>query len=363
MNVNVDLVGKGQTKGDLANHAALDGLNVGMMRPYLAENKQGVLGAYATIFNGGNPANPKNYGVIQINGDATLRRDEWKHLDDAVLRVAEQRLVGIDDLRTHGLVYNLGNAFATTVLENHTMSDALEAELSMDAKTRSKNDRVTFGTTYTPIPIIHVDYQINARTLASSRKLGNALDTSQAERAARKVSQKLEDMLFTDTSYKFGGGAIYSYLNYPDKNDVTLTSEWDASAKTAIQILEDVMKMKQEMLSNYQYGPWMLYIPSNYETVLDEDYDSNTPGTTLRERILKIQGIDGVKTVDRLPDDKVVMVQMSTDTVRLVNGMTMQNVQWSSEGNMVNNYKVMTIQVPQLRSDDNGRTGIVVLSA
>jgi len=50
--------------------------------------------------------------------------------------------------------------------------------------------------------------------------------------------------------------------------------------------------------------------------------------------------------IDRLPDDKVVMVQMSTDTVRLVNGMGIQNVQWSSEGNMVNNYKVMTIQVP-----------------
>jgi len=274
---NVDLLGKGASQGDIANHAMMDGLNVGMMRPFLAKDKNGNVGAYATYFTGGDPSKMASYKTVQINGDATLRRDEWKHLDDAVLRVAEQRLSGIDDLRSRGLVYNLGNAFATTVLENTTISDAMEAELSMDGKTRGRNDRVTYGTTYTPIPIIHVDYQINARALAASRKLGNALDTSAAERAARKVVQKLEDMLFTDTSYKFAGGAIYSYLNYPDKNDVTLTTEWDASAKTASQILQDVMSMKAEMLVNYQYGPWVLYIPSNYETVLDEDYDSTTP--------------------------------------------------------------------------------------
>lgn len=355
---NVDLIGKGSSQGDLAAHALTDGLNLGAMRPFIDKNGKPCI----SVFNGGNASDIRNYSTIQVN-DATLRRDEWKHLDEAVLGVAEQRLVGIDDLRSRGLVYNLGNAFATTVLENTTISDAMEAELSMDGKTRGRNDRVKYGTTYTPIPIIHVDYQINARALAASRKLGNALDTSSAERAARKVSQKLEDMLFTDTSYNFGGGSIYSYLNYPDKNDVTLSTDWDASAKTASDILTDVMNMKQEMIDSYQFGEYMMYIPTGYETIMDEDYDSTTPGTTLRERILKINNIAGVKVIDRLPEDTVVMVLMSSDTVRLVNGMSMQNVQWSSEGNMVNNYKVMTIQVPQLRSDDNGRTGIVVLSA
>jgi len=56
------------------------------------------------------------------------------------------------------------------------------------------------------------------------------------------------------------------------------------------------------------------------------------------------------------------LVQMTSDTVRLVDGMPIQNVEWSSQGGMVHNYKVMTIRVPEIRSDDNGQCGIVRLS-
>ena len=54
---------------------------------------------------------------------------------------------------------------------------------------------------------------------------------------------------------------------------------------------------------------------------------------------------------------------MTPDVVRLVQGMGLQNIQWQTEGNFVNKFKVMTIQVPQIRSDRNGKTGIVHLSA
>jgi hypothetical protein len=120
--------------------------------------------------------------------------------------------------------------------------------------------------------------------------------------------------------------------------------------------------MKTAMRAAYYYGDCMLYIPSNYETVLDDDYDTSTPGTTIRERIMKIQGIAGIKTVDRLPDDNVLLVHMSPDVVRLVQGLGLQNVEWNSEGGMVTNYKVMMIAVPQIRSDQNGKCGIVHLA-
>jgi len=56
------------------------------------------------------------------------------------------------------------------------------------------------------------------------------------------------------------------------------------------------------------------------------------------------------------------MVQMTSNVVRIVNGMPIQNVEWKSEGQFVGNYKVMTIQVPQIRSDYNGNTGLVHLA-
>jgi hypothetical protein len=364
--VNVDLIINGQATGEVANQLVNNGrLNVGQMRPFLVQTKNGLLQAYISVFTGGNPKDVKNYKTMPIQTNATLRRDEWKQLDDAVLGISQQRLTGIDDLIANNLTYNLGNGMGTTVLEWHDVSDALEASLTMDGVTRGNADRPNYQHNYLPLPIIHADYEINARVLAASRNMGNPLDTTLAERAARKVSEKLEAMLFTDTTYGYGEkdsrnrNSIYSYLNYPDRNLVHLSIPWDNSAMTGAMIMQDVREMKQANINAYHYGPYMLYIPTNYETVLDDDYDSTTPGTTIRERIMKISGIKGIKVVDKMPQDNVLLVQMTSDVVRLVRGMGIQNVEWEVEGKMITKYKVMTIQVPQIRSDQAGKCGVV----
>lgn len=353
----IDFIGKNKTQGDVASLMAGGRMDVGQLRPFIGIDGK----AYMTTYKGGDPKSPQSYVTSALNTNATLRRDEWKQLDEAVLKISESRLGGVQNLISNGLVYNLGNGMGTTVLETHTMSDAMEADLSMDGISRSKNDRVNYETEYLPIPIIHVDYEINLRTLSASRKLGNALDVTSAERAARKVNQKLETMLFTDTDFAFGGGTIYSYLNHPDINLETLSTNWDDSAKTAGAIIDDILAMKQASITAKHFGPWMVYIPIAYETVLDEDYDS-TKGITIRERILKIGGIKGIEVIDTLTADNVLLVQMTSDVVRLVRGMGIQNVEWKSEGNFITNYKVMTIQVPQIRSDQDGNSGIVLLA-
>jgi len=359
--VNVDFISHNAIQGPLASHIHGGRLDVGRLRPWLGDDGK----VYVTAYKGGDPKKRENYNAVQVYRDelrtyATLRRDEWKQLDEAVLRISETRLSGIQDLIANNLVFNLNNAMGTTVLEWHDLSDAMEASLTMDGVTRSVGDRPSYGTNYLPLPIIHVDYEINARVLAASRSLGNPLDTTSAERAARKVNEKLEQLLFTSTSYTFGGGTIYSYLNHPDRSTGSLTASW--ATATGAQILGDVYNMKQASINAYHYGPWMLYIPMAYEVAMDKDYDSTTPGTTVRERILKVEGIMGVKVIDTLTSGNVLLVQMTSDVVRLVKGMDIQNVEWSAEGQMVTKYKVMTIQVPQVRSDQDGNSGIVHFS-
>ena len=362
--VNVDLVGRNGGEGAMAQALMANGeLNLGRMRPWIGKD-----GRTYMLFNSGDPSKKENWKPTPINANATLRRDEWKQLDTAIMEVSRQRLGGVDDLISKGLTYKLGNAMGTTVLEWHDVGEAMEAALTMDGVTRSPGDRLKFQHNYLPIPIIHVDYEINARVLAASRSLGNPLDTTSAERAARRILEKLEDMLFTDTSYSFGEqdtrgrNTIYSYVNHPDINAVTLGTNWDASAKTAAGILNDVLNMKKAAIAAYHYGPYMLYIPTDYEVVLDDDYDTTTPGTTIRKRLLEIANISGIKVIDTLADNTVILVQMTSDVVRMVQGFGLQNIEWNTEGGMVTKYKVMTIQVPQIRSDQNGKTGIVVLS-
>jgi len=372
MEPNVDLLGvNGLAQGEVAGQLIANGrLNVGSMRPFIGNDGH----VYMTTYRGGNPKDVKSYSTIRLNTNATLRRDEWKQLDDAILEISRTRLGGVDDLISKNLTYNLGNAMGTTVLEWHDVSDAMEASLSMDGVSRGNGDRPKFQHNYLPIPIIHVDYEINARVLAASRSLGNPLDTTSAERAARKVSEKLESMLFTNTTYSFGekdsrnANSIYSYVNHPDRNTVSIGTHWDDldfdsdGATGGAAIVDQVLSMKQASINALHYGPWQLYIPTGYETVLDKDYDKTTPGTTIRERILKISGIQGIKVIDTLAANNVLLVQMTSDVVRLVRGMGLTNVEWETEGKFITKYKVLTIQVPQIRSDQNGKSGIVHLA-
>jgi hypothetical protein len=365
-NLQIDFMNaNGQFQGDLAVYMQTEGkINIGAMRPFVNTNKKSRLYGRPCIslFKGGDPSKLSSYQTIPIQTNATLRRDEWKQLDEAVLAISETRLNGVQDLISNNLVFNLGNAMGTTVLEWHDVSDAMEADLTMDGIPRSQGDRPVFTTKYLPIPIIHVDYQINSRVLEASRKLGNPLDTTSAERGARKVSERLENMLFTNTSYPFGGGTIYSYINEPNRNIVSLPLAWDDGTKTGALILTDVLNIKQAAIDALHYGPYALYIPTAYETVLDGDYDTTTPGTTIRERILKIENINSVKVIDTLPANNIVLVQMTSDVVRLVRGMGIQNVEWETEGKFITKYKVMTIQVPQIRSDQDGNSGLVHMS-
>jgi uncharacterized linocin/CFP29 family protein len=296
-----------------------------------------------------------------VVNNAVLRRDEWIEIDRAVLKIARERLVGAADLINRGLTYNLTNPMGKTVLEYQDMNDPGEAYTDMDAATQYKNDRPVYQTKYIPIPIIHSDFVISQRVLEASRTTGESIDVSMAEACTRRVAEKLEDHIFTNQTFSYGGGTMYSYVSDPNKNTTTLSVNWDASGKTGAQIKEDVLNMKKALINAKHYGPYVLYVPTDYETVLDEDY-STQYAKTIRMRLMEIDGIESIKVVDHLPDDTVVMVQMQSSTVRLINGFAPRVVQWSTQGGLMHHFKVMAIQVIQTRADQAGNSGICVLS-
>jgi len=355
MDAIVNGVPQGQVGSFLMNRGTTpDGnFDVGLLRPYITKNKQG---QWIYAVNSG--------GQERIVNSAVLRKEEWVEYDKALLFAARQRLIGVADLMSRGLTYTMAGGWGKTVLEYEEMSGMNAAEINMDGVTRGRNDRVTFNIKYLPLPIVHKAFQINARVLAASRNGSSALDTTQVTESAYKVAEYLEAMLFTGvSSYAFGGGTIYGYLDYPQRITGSLGVHWndltDESTVSAGQhIIAKILDMKQKSIDANHYGPWVLYIPAAYEHVLETDYLPNYPGT-IRERILKISGIQDVKVPDKLTADNVLLVQMTPDVVQWVTGMPLSNVEWSTEGTMVHNFKVMTIQVPRIRSDADGNTGVV----
>ena len=185
----------------------------------------------------------------------------------------------------------------------------------------------------------------------------------------RDLCEKLADIVGGDGSrirgggasaatFAYGGGTIYGYRNASSRSTYTTMADWGSSGITGTEVLKDVLNMKQKMIDDKHYGPYMIYIPTAYETVLDDDFKADSD-KSIRQRVLEISGIEGIKVADKLYDDNVIMVELKPETVRMVVGFQPMMVEWTSHGGMQFEYKIMAIMVPQLRAEADKNMGLV----
>lgn len=302
-------------------------------------------------------------GGLNVNSLRTndvLRKDEWIQYDTAVVKVMRERLRVVSLLQSMGLIYRIGNGLGKTVLQYEAMSDMDPAELSMAGITKGDNDRVEFDIRSLPLPLVHKDFEINIRALHASRETGEALDTTQAEISARKVAELTEDIFVNGYSgFKFAGANLYGLTTYPNRITGNLSGTTGWTSSTGADPKGDVLGMKQALIDAGFYGPYVLFVSTNYETTLDDDYQSGTASAkTVRERLMSIGGLTKIVELDQLADNTCVLVQATSDVIRAVEGLSIRNVQWDTNGGMTSNFKVMQIYVPQIRHDYDGNCGI-----
>lgn len=301
-----------------------------------------------------------NPRVLRTN--ATLKYDEWKDIDTAVVKIARQRLVGIEDLRSRGLVRNI-NGMAATVAQYQDEGDMTDAFLSMSVTAVSEADRVEYQTRFLPLPLVHKSFQLDVRELNMGRKLGEAIDTVLAETAARKVAEKIESILFMGaSSFAAGGGTLYGYTDHPSRNTGSLTGNWATAGVDGGEILSDVLAMIQEAKDARHFGPYVLYVPTAYESKLESNFVTAYPGS-IRQRLLQITDLQAIRVADFLTGNNVVLVEMQSETVRAVIGQNPMPVEWNEQGGLLLKFKVIGIIVPQIRRDQAGRSGIVHYNA
>lgn len=382
--------------GDPSSVAAMllnNDMDLGILRPYKRDDLKG--GSYYTKLTGynvrrnqqglpiinkaGSVAMDPKYRVQQMTrNDATLRILDWIQLDEAIIRAAKPRLRAAKDLEQAGLVYNLPNGIAKTIMQFQTQSDISGATVSIDGLRQSESDRPVFGTVNFPLPLIHKDFSYPLRQVLESRTGYSPLDVTTAELAGRRVAEQIEQfvlgcgaltpvtspnnnlaaLLQGITSYTYGGGSIYGYMNFPSRLTYTIVQPTTAGWVPQTTV-DDVLAMKTLLQQALHYGPWMMYVGLYWDRYMDNDYKPTYNDMTLRQRLREIDGIIDVRTVDYIPDDSILLVQQTTDVVRLVKGMDITTIQWESHGGMQLNFKVLALTLPQLRTDYYSNTGIM----
>lgn len=350
----MDFFLNGQASGNVAATLMQHNFDPGALRPFIGDDRR----SYITVNQGG-----KDQVVPVTNANATLRKNDWILLDEAVIRAARPRLKAFGALRSAGLEYVIPNGMSKTVMEYQTQNDPGAVEMSMDGLRRSTSDRPVWDLRGLPLPITHSDFEFSARQIMTSRQAGHTpIDTTMAEAAGRRVAEEVEKQVLgvssQFSSFAYGGYTIEGYTNFTQRLTKAMTLP-TAVGWTGATLVNEVLAMRQQSINNYYYGPWMAYNSPSWDIYLDADYSTVKGDYTVRDRLAKIEGIDRFKTLDYLTGYQILLVQKTSDVARAVVGMDFTTVQWETQGGLQLNFKVMCIMVPQLRYDFNSRTGIV----
>jgi len=360
-----DLIHNGQAYGDVAQLLLEAGGDVNALRPYIGSDNRNYITRFTGNFNRkGEPI----YESVPTANAATLRKDEWARFDQVVLRAARSRLRAWADLRAAN-EFGGFDGMSSMILEHESMSDPGEAFVDFDGIVEGRRDTPQYQLEGLPLPITHSPFHFSSRRLAVSRKLGTPLDTTMAEAAGRRVAEEIEKTTIGVTTglslspgnlSEYGSTPkVYGYTNFPSritKTDVTAptTGGW-----TPQVLIDDVLDMVDALYDEKHYGPYMLYHSTDWSRYLDTDYSAAKGDNTLRDRLKKIEQIQDVRRLDFFTNTfSLVLVQMTPEVCLAVNGLDFTTLQWQTMGGMRLNFRVMAIQVPQLRADYNGNCGI-----
>jgi uncharacterized linocin/CFP29 family protein len=300
--------------------------------------------------------------------NASLRKDEWEMVDMRVNDVMRERLTIVDDLRAKGLI--VPTSIGTILRVTERLSDMAAAEVNYDGDSDPDEDKAAYLRNVVPVPVISKGFRINWRQLEASRRRGDPLDVTNAAVAARKVRDKLQDVI--TNGYGTGPGAnpangadgqtIPGLTTAAGRLLVSLGTAWDVSGA---DIIGNVLAMLESAYASNLFGPFNLYVPKNYWATLQEDYSALKGDRTMLQRIEAFENIDVVRPLDSLADDNVVMVQMTEDVIDMTEAQTVTTVQWEKNP-FVTYFRVMTVAGPQIKSieTDAGATinGIIHLS-
>jgi uncharacterized linocin/CFP29 family protein len=317
------------------------------------------------------------------NVSSILPKDAWVRIDDAVYTAARDRLSAWSDLLARSS-YGGFDAMSYLTLEYRAINDTGEAIQDMDGITDGRNFRPSAKQRSVPLPITHADFSFSARELKVARRGGRPLDTILAEMAAARIAEMIEKQTIgLEIGMEYGTVAtgdyahdglskVYGFLNHPNriiKNDLVVPTGLNPQ-----ETVDDVIEMKLLLQAQKFYGPYTLYYSTDWERWFDKDYAFRdgtdwavNPTMTLRDRLQKIQGIEQIKQLDLLnpvtntdvENYTLILVQLTRDNVRAVNGMGLQTVMWESKGGMEVNFKLLMIAVTQWMSPYDGIPGVV----
>ena len=274
--------------------------------------------------------------------NAVLREDAAREVQEAVTRVARRDLVAVADVRAAGLTVTLRN-IGVTLYEFDRITPVGEATQSMSILNLGDRDLVTFIRGAVPVPVTASQFEMDARMAAAGGGAnGGSVSMTNIEEHTRSVAEKLEDTLVNGSDVVLDANTLPGYTTLSTRETLSFTQGAWSSATGLTGAIADVIAARGALRDNGFTGPYILYLPTNFDGVLDDDYKAESD-RTLRERLLAMDGIAQVKVLPSLADDNVLLVQMTRSVVEMPIGQDITTVTWDLMGGLATRWAILGV--------------------
>lgn len=285
----------------------------------------------------------------QLVENGLLREDQTRQIEEALTAVARRDLVAVADLRNAGLTTSLRN-IGVTSFEFERVTPVDEAEQSMSILNLGRRDLVKFALTAIPVPVTVSQFMLDARQEAAGQGRGEPVSLTNVEEHTRSVMEKLEDTLCNGSDIVLGANTLPGYTNFGSRAQLSyIGTPWDDPSLPLTTAVKDVLAMRTALRDNGFTGPYILYLPANYDGVIDDDYKAESD-RTLRERLMAITGITQIKVLPSLPDSEVLLVQMTRSVAEAVIGQDISPVTWDTHGGLASHWAILAVMTFALKA-------------
>lgn len=314
----------------------------------------------------------RGLSIPEMRALSPLEENAQRIVDQAVVEVGVERLQLAADVLAEGLTFPVADPLSVMEVQWESIDKVGGAQRTMAPQARGEYQLPDRKILRVPVYLTTDDFSINIRTLKASQRIGQPIDTTLVKQATRRVNEAIEDAFINGAGLTIGGNDTtvsntYGILTEPNINNTSLSVDWtgpNTVGTTGPDIVNDILAMIDILQADFKFGPYNLYIGTKAGNLFAGDYKT-LGDLTIQQRVEQIQaGGRGIRVriADRMPGSSTgvqsALIQMTDDVVDMVTGQAPTVIPWTSLDGFTLFWLVMAIQIPRVRSDYNGNSGI-----
>jgi len=291
-------------------------------------------------------------GRKKMRANASLPKEAWVGIEDAVYPAMDDVLTVVSDLRSRGLTVSAD--VQNKLTEWHKQDYDATATISMEPETETDEGHSEYDLDGSPLPLIHSDFSIGFRESGSA---GGPPGGMVAEAMERLALYGWEPTIAGDSLGGVQDGyTMYGLTNHPNVHQGTL-ADWTTNPAEIRPDLKDGMARD---LKDDNFRPtgdgYMIYIGEGLEDVMADPDAEGTGDRLIRDRIENLDWVANLKVSQFLEDDAVLMFRPTSDVIDLSIGLEETVVQW--EDPFRDYFKTVTCFAPRVKDTLRGQMGV-----